>query len=802
MKHPAQIIKILGILLLLSLFFLSAAMTVHAAAQISLTRMEKQEGLSQTKLTFFFSELPKFETNHSGQRVDLLLSDVRVSTKLHTLPENETVVKILLAQKPRDLLVSVLLRRPPVQVVTQSLRSPARVEMELFWEKDEASRPGVAFRISDLPARKPGKKAQAYSAQSPWDGHWLNFFRHYRSYWAFKLPPDYTLPLLPALITDRQSPLWPLQQLAAEQQWQKLLGTAGTLSELDDRQRYQRDLLCAEAEIRSAAFAAGLSRLQRLQTKAGDEQLRVDYLTACAQAGSGQPYVAQLTLQGLLPELPASHPLAVPAYLLAAETALASNQAHLALSDLQHADLVWPKSLSNVITLRLADAHAELGERGPALAGYRKLENVKGLFDYYQQSCNRAAFSAFKQGDYGLATRLYRKLAEQVKDQPNDDLLLFAVGAATYESGDLKWGLIMLQKAALEHPSTEGGDRAALRLIDHKLLTGGELGMAQAVNEYGPLAKKSVSRMVREEASFKQALSQDLLGDHHDSVTSLMKFRREFASSALCREADLLLLEQLPSVVEQLLKQKDELQAVVLVEQNRNLLLRGGFNRDFLDDLAGAFERLGLYARAGRVLLYLFDQASGEAQREPVYLPLAKSYLKREDFSEASDYASRYLEKYPHGKDAGALFGILLDAFSAQGRTDELLVWLNRKDRPSSPALEIRAAWLYWEQRKWPDVASSLERAEREAGKLEVKEMALLAEACYQLKRNDKALDIYRQLQNDPNFGTQACYRSAQLLLRDKQPGTALNLLAQLVEKEDSSPWGKLARDLLTQLKE
>jgi len=281
-----------------------------------------------------------------------------------------------------------------------------------------------------------------------------------------------------------------------------------------------------------------------------------------------------------------------------------------------------------------------------------------------------------------------------------------------------------------------------------------------------------------------------------------MRFRREFASSGLRREADLLLLEQIPPLVESLLEQKKDLQAVVLVEQNRKLLRSGDISRDFLNDLSGAFERLGLYGRAGRVLLYLFDQSSNEAQQQPIYLPLARSYLQRGEFSAASDYAGRYLEKYPQGEDSGALFGILLDAFAAEGRNDELLSWMNRENRPTSPALETRAAWLYWEQGKLPELVKCLERARKEAGKLEVKEMALLAEACYQLNRNAEALEIYRQLQNDSRFGTQARYRSAQLLLRNKQPKAALNLLAQLVDEKKKDPWSKLAQDLLIQTKQ
>jgi tetratricopeptide (TPR) repeat protein len=280
-----------------------------------------------------------------------------------------------------------------------------------------------------------------------------------------------------------------------------------------------------------------------------------------------------------------------------------------------------------------------------------------------------------------------------------------------------------------------------------------------------------------------------------------MRFQRSFRSSPLIREVDLLILKQLPIVVRQLMENKNDLQAVVLAEKNRKLLLRSGFDKEFLHDLATAFDRLGLYERAGRVLLYLFDRSAGTPEQEFIYLPLAQSFSKRKEYQQAGLYASRYLEKYPQGADSGALFGILLDAFEREERQDELLSWLSRKDRPSSPALEIRAAYIYWQRGEWRAVINSLEKVKNSGASLEVKEMALLGEAYYQLNDYREAEKIYKSLQGDPVFGTQAGYRTAQTLLRQQRRKDALKLLQQIVETDGSSPWGKLAQDLLIQEK-
>ncbi len=801
MRQPIQIVKIIGLLLLLLLFFMSVTMTVQAEESIVLLDMQKQETPSYTRIIFNFSALPKFATEYSGQRADLLLNNVQLSPTLRNLPEDETVVKILLAEKKQELMVSILLRRHPKEIITESQQNPPQVVMDIFWDVDEATRPAVAFRIADMPPRKAGRRAARFQQESPWKDRWNEFFRDYRTYWKLELPISFTLPQLPDLIIDNQSPLWPLRQHADNNMFLSLIQTATGLSDLDQQQLYRRDLLVAEAQLRTAATEAGIARLDTLRRKEGTEQVRVEYLTAYGQALEGQPLVAQLTLQELLPKLTGNDPLLPLIHFLFAETALAAGQNSVALEHLQVADLNWPDNLRVQVEMRIADAQAGLGKLDQAVTAYRDLAEEPGLFDFYRFSSNRAAFSAFKNQNYQFASSLYRKLVDPLKQEPGDDLLLFAAGTAAYEAKDLGWGMIGLQRATLDRPDSEGGDRGELRLIDHKLISGGELEMAQAVGEYAGLGERSQFRPVREESRFKSALALYLLGDQRESVAELMRFRREFGSSKLIREVDLLILRQLPKVVDQLLEQKNDLQAVVLAEQNRKLLLRSGFDKKFLHDLATAFGRLGLYERSGRVLLYLLDRTAGQPDQQIIYLPLAQSYLKREEYQKASEYAGRYLEKFPQGEDASALFGILLDAFEREERQDELLAWLSRENRPSSPELEIRAANIYWQQGELPLVIESLERASRTGESLQVKEMALLGEAYYQLQQNSAAKNIYQQLHEDPDFGVQARYRTAQILLRQQQRKAGLNLLSRVVETDGNSSWGKLAQDLLIQEK-
>ncbi len=801
MRYSIQVVKIIAIFLFLLVFFLSAALTVRAAEPVELLNLEKEEKTDSTQITFTFSALPKFTSTHSGQRVELKLTQATAVDDLRTLPEGERVLSVLFAKKRDELIASILLRRHPQKVITEAKQNPARVVMDIIWKDTAATRPGVAFSIADMPPRKAGRRAEKLQQESPWGNNWNEFFRFYRTYWKMDLPINFTLPILPSLITDEESPLLPLQQHSDKNMFLSLIQTATGLSGLDQEQIRLRNLLLVEAQLRTGAKEAAISRLDGMRRKEGAESVRVDYLTAYGQALDGQPYVALLTLQGLLPRMEAADPLLPIALLLTAETAMAVGKDKEALGYLRTADIEWPEHLRLPVEMRIADAKVGIGEFAEAISIYQDLVEEPGLFEFYRYSLNRAGVAAFKNGNYMFAKEVFKRLIEPVglEKTLGDDLLLFAAGAAAYEAGDMGWGMIGLDRVVLDRPESEGADRGALRLIDIKLINGGELELAQAVDAYSKLGVRSQYLPVREEGRFKSALALSLLGENEESVSQLMRFRREFSNSKLLREADLLVLQQLPGVIHNLLQQKNDLRAVVLAEQNRKLLLRSGFNKKLLRDLATAFERLGLYERSSRVLLYLLDRAAGKPEQQHLYLPLSQAYVKRQEFNLASKYAKQYLQKYPQGEDADKLFGILLDSFAREGRQEDLAEWLKRKNRPSSADLEIRAAYIYWQRGELQLLVASLERITSGGGKLEVKEMALLAESLYQLKKNGAAEKIYRQLYDDPAYKVQSRYRTAQILLRQQKNKAAISLLKQVVKEDGLTRWGKLAQDLLIQ---
>ena len=789
--------KIIGIGLFLLLFFLSMALPAKGATTV--TGIQKQEDPSRTRVTVMLSQPVDFSLDSSGQRIDLRLSETDSDPTLQALPEDGTVVRMTLIRRHNDLVVSALLRRTPRHVSAETLENPARIVVDIEWVGDDAIRPGIAFRITDVPPRRDGSAALRSHQQSPWDGNWLDFFRDYRSNWDIRIPQRLTPPPPLAAVADNDSVLLSLQQLADEGMFLSLLEGGMALKDLSAEERQQRDLMMGDAYLRTGSYAAGLARLGALQDLSADQQIRVDYLTAWGEAARDNAIGALLHLQINLTTLTAEHPLTMPIRLLHAEAALATSQHQLARELLSADGWDWPDHLETVRRIRLADALAGLGERDRALAVYRELADQPSLCEFYYASCQRGAHAAYQTQNFELSRRLYQPLALAFSNELGADMIHFATAAAAFEAGDPDWGWIGLERTTQDYPHSEGGDRAALRLLDIRVMNTEVASIAAMAGEYAAIGRRSQMRNLREEAFFKEALVLYLAAEHQTSVNRLMRFSRDFATSPLRREANILLSQQLPIVVDLLLDQGDDLPAVVLVEQNRELLLASSYDRAFLHNLVRAFDRLGLYERSSRVLLYLFDQSAGSADQKEIFLPLAQSFMQRDQYLAAGDYARRYLGQYPDGADAGALFVLLIDSLERQGQDAEIGEWLQRRDRPDTPEANLRAATIHWQQDDFRSVVNTLERVAA-VQPLLAREQARLAESYYRLDKYSSSLRLYERLVDDVDLSSQARYRSAQMLLQQRQRGAALERLQTLIRDDANSPWGKLARDLLIQV--
>ena len=789
---------ILGVFVFLSF---SVAAAPQPAERSILLEMRKTADLGRDRISLIFNRLPEFSFESSGQRFDILLVNTRLSDGLVKPPEDETLVRILFAQKQQSLVTSLLLRRPPVQVVSTANEKPARLDFDLYWEEAGGTRPAIAFRIDGIPSRKGSQASGIKKEFPPWSEAWRDFFAADLTPWSLSPEMNFSLPELPQIDGAKTSES--MQQrlaLVKQKKWTPLLQQVADLPAVPGLEKPLETLLISEALLRTSALEGAEVSLRACEDIEGELRPRVDYLTDFALAANGHPYAANLKLQDQLKSLPAAEPFLPVMTLLAAETALATGENQQALSWLENKDIPWPEALRPLVIIRQATALAALEQSAEALQLLAPVAGIEKILDFYPAARATLAGAAFTTQNFERAARWYNRLAEQSADKEMRALAMFAAAVARYNAGDQEWARIGFQKIHLEMPQTQGADRALMRLQDFQILTGDEAAQAVAATQYAELAKHSRARALREEAAFKEALVFFILGDPSTSVQRLMKFRRDFAGGPLRPAADSLLLEQLPGVITHLIEQQEDLQAIVLVEQNRGILLQERLDNEFLGLVAAALTRLGLYDRATRVVLFQLDRAPSIASKEKFYLPLVRLYrLRRQNLAVVSQ-AQTYLKLYPKGESRSEIYSLMLDALVDLKGEPELLKQLERSDRPVSAKLEMRAAWIYWQQERLDAVVKRLTQATSLAGSLPQSETLLLAEALFQQQRNQEAAPLFKGLRQDPDFGAQASYRSAQLLLRQGETLSALNLLREFVDKDQSSPWSLLAQDLLKEL--
>ncbi|HKK33310.1 MAG TPA: hypothetical protein VJ934_07055, partial [Desulfomicrobiaceae bacterium] len=184
---------------LLALISVMAAVTpLRAKTAVTLQAIERRQDLASTSMTFRFSSLPEYEVESGGQRVDLyLLGDVHPG-ELGPLPEDERIIKVLLAGHRKGLLASVLFRTPPARVSVEKNARKKELVIDCYWKEPHGARPGLAMYIKGMPVAKGDGTAAVTGMTSRFAPDWEDLF-FYRS------PPDLRIPV--SVHVPKQIPL-------------------------------------------------------------------------------------------------------------------------------------------------------------------------------------------------------------------------------------------------------------------------------------------------------------------------------------------------------------------------------------------------------------------------------------------------------------------------------------------------------------------------------------------------------------------------------------------------------------------
>lgn len=780
----------------LSLLFFS----VTAQADVHLLEVKRKNDLDSLSLEFNFNEIPNYKIEKSGQRVDLILKNTVASPDLRSLKDDGQLIKILFAQKPQDLVVSLLLRQVPARAIIQPKTSPPRLALDLFWEQNHV-RPAIAFRIAGLPTPRPGAATASVKPTSRYSGQWQQFFKSYYfpidlqgsinfTLGAWPPPPEEEINNLPPLITQK----------IFKGDWNGLLEVldhpeSGTTAIASD---HQKTVLRSEAFLRIGELDQALASLVAAKQEAFDGPLkgRAILLMSYLKAASGSFYQANNLLANAKPMLAADAKLKPYQLLLIAEIALATGKPGLAEKVLQGKDDSWPESLKLIRERRLFESKSGIGDIDQALNYYRNLKKLHQVLagDTFSLACAAKVF--FHGGDYGNAGMLYRRLATTLEDPSEQALAKFAAALSVYkETPGGGTALDIFDRIRQEFPGEEAGYRAKMMTLDIQTLAAKDSNIFDLVRGYGEIAAHASIRELREEAAFKEALIMAQRGRSRQSIKALRQFCQDFSSGILRPEAEALLTELLPKVIQDLMDKGDEISALILVEQNRDLLLSRGLNQSFLFDLARASSRLGLADRASKILLYLFDDKNTEVSKERFYPPLLKALWEENQFDMVESYARHYQENFPEGIYRGQVFLYHIKALKEMGKLKEAEKLLSSSNRPRNQAIDLEEARILSTLKNDEALVASAKISL--LGKEPLQETLLLqAEALRRSGRPAQAWQLYQKLLEGP-FGDQVLYRSAQLKLAEGEKEAGLKILRQLAEKGKEELWRKLAEENL-----
>ncbi|MCD6526678.1 MAG: hypothetical protein J7K75_06795 [Desulfuromonas sp.] len=775
---------------------------VLAQDHFTLQQVRKQDEVNVTRFILEFDRLPEFAVKTSGQRLEIMLKDTVAKLTLRLPLEDERLVRTLVGQSKKKLMLSLLLRRPPYFVNAVKEVKSQRLLIDVHWrDSQSSSRPAIARRLPGQLSVQGRGAVCSHSIDSKYRGDWVRFFREYERPLHLQAPLRYTMVPFPGLqVLGPVDDVLPLEvaELAARNEWQAAISALQSIGyEAASGDQFSRFLLLlAELNLRGENYAKAERLIRKARGLFSDENADLvafsDLLqTYLATRQLSDPYrlMADLALRTDYSDSDALRPYTE---LLYAEVALTTGHIKQAQPILEEGLMRGVGDLVNAYQRRLADVDYAQGNYRGALERYHGLGGQLAEAPF---SLASFAICLYRVGDYDGAVAQLKILVAQLEDVEQRDLVRYAMAMALIRRGDGGPGYDLLHQII---PGTQGAVLAKAKIADLSMEVDDFHSRQRGLRDYAELAEMMVTREGRSEMQFKHALSQYLLGRRLEAVEEVRDFLKADRMTELAGHAQALLAEILPDLIHGLVAEKKYFSALVLVEQNRELLVASQRDFTFLVELGRIFSRLEFSERAVRLYLYLLDYAGSEERTSQVYVPLLEALMQQQSYDRVIAYADKYQENYSAGEQWPDVYLLKIKAMLELMPEDDVYAELRRAGRPRSEALNRLIATLAW-KRGHIDVARSSINAVV-GDDLEMAssvDLMFQAEMLYAEKQDSEALQRYRLLQTDENYCDQARYRGAMILLRQQKRQQGLKLLRELVEKGSDSQWRVFAQETL-----
>ena len=880
--------------LILSLVFLLGLYSpLLAEKTVFLNELSKKNQMGFTRLTLDFTSLPSCQVKNYGQRVDIRFRGVDLGPKFRELPEDDSIVRVILAQNNQDLVLSILFRKLPVKVETTPVASKDQIYVDIHWQtkKPRAVRLAVDMRTKELPRITGDGKALVTQKESQYAGNWKKFFQAHQAPLQIKAPVRFTLPALPAfpekLVGEELQDVFGVIKTEGWDVAEALLDTKLQVNkELKKNDVFQAILM--EARVRTGKYEAVVADIS--EPREGVLHSRCRYFKNFSRAALANFHLARRDLDIELGRIKSDDPYRPYLLLLQAEVSLARDSGQEAFEYLSEKEVAWTGELENIRRLRLIDSREleafpeqvssppspvaaktkvktqvktvpartvavqkgdswwSLSRRhGVSVAELKKLNNISGdmlrigqtlvvsamqtvevpqeviaeeepakkevlnpyapflkgqeFFFKKPFSLCRAADLFRRQGKPDEALFLYEKAKLMLDEGEVKSLVDFSIARLLKEVGKTDMALEKLTGLAEQESVAEAAFRARLALQEDQMQENPLFGFLPMASEYEAVARLASLRSLREAAAFKSALALYFGGEKEKSIDSFDEFRKNFSAGSLVAEVDAFLSEKLPSLIVEMVLKKRDFEAVVMLDKHREILLSKQNDRAFLFHLADSMTRLGLMNRAAKIHLFLMENYRDKDEEKLFYLPLVNTYMERQEYAAAAEFAGRYLHRFPDGTDWQELFYLQLLAFQKALRLDDAIAaWEENRDRAEKEARTV-AAQVFWEKGRYRDVLDCLKIEPAGGEKYPPEILILKAESYLKEKQRQEAFALFQELSGNKEFSQHSLYRCAQIAWAAGREDEALNYLGQVVEKGKKGVWYDLARTSMTEMR-
>lgn len=793
---------ILVILLQIGLICIASPLVAWGQEKYVLLSVEKYDEVNISRLSLQFNRLPEFQVKTSGQRLEVVLPETQVSPQLILPPEDERLVRVLIGQAQKKMMLSFLLRRPPYFVNSVKDVQDRRLVIDLHWQDSQrGTRPAISRSVPGQTAVQNGGGVAGRAIASKYRGDWLRFFAEYERPVTLSAPLNYTLAPFPCLsLLDDVSDVLPLDvaALADQGEWDGAITALEYVGLEAERGDAPLRLMLVKADLhqRAGNYRKARRFLDRITALLSGKQQQ---LAACVslqrlylavnQADSPFELLAELTLAA-----DQRYPIVMQKYidLFQAEVLISAGDVKQSWPILEGALIEGVGELETIYRQRLADVAYLRGNYKGAISQYSPL-----IDRLYGQPFSLAGYttSLYRDKQYDATIDVAKKLLENLEAAEHRDLVRYLMGLALIHRGDGGAGYDLLHQII---PGTTGAILAQGKIADLGIQADDFFSRRRSLSDFETLIDVMPTRSGRAEMQFKHAVAMYLMGHRMAAIAELQHFLKSDRMTDLVPHAQALLVEILPRVIHELVDDGKYFKALVLVEQNRDLLVASQKNFSFLVELGQVFSKLEFSERAVRLYLYLLDVTAVGERQEQVYAPLMAALAQQQAFQRVIEYAGRYGAHYPQGASRAAVFLLKVQALQNLDKGEEAQQLLSDPQRPQSDEVNRLAATLDWQNRAIQSAGESIARVVGDdITQADGADVLLQAEIMLSQGKLNSALSRYQHLKSLPEYADQAQYREATILLKQGFKKRGLNLLEQLVENSNDGQWRTLAQETL-----